>query len=295
MAGPGADRSPFGATTNVVLRFVPSDGAPVAEVDAAIRRSTLRVARDLAFATLGQEPDEVSTFGWPPSPVDDATLGDRAHPAVVAIMQVASEGPLTDTFLGGEPLRSLTPTVTDPRRVLAGDLTNGAYDWPAVRNVTAVYQDSALVRELFGAHGDRLRFAGMILAPGYLDTAAEKQAAAATTARLAREFGADGAICTTFSSGNSHTDTMLTVRACESLGVGTVALVCETNGGLTDHVPEADCLVSTGNEDELVEAWTPSRVIGGDGAARGGRPVPTWAYLAACVQTGDATWTAVPA
>jgi hypothetical protein len=183
----------------------------------------------------------------------------------------------------------------DPCRVLAGHLTNGAYDWPAVRNVTAVYQDSALVRELFGAHGDRLRFAGMILAPGYLDTAAEKQAAAAASARLARELGADGVICTTFSSGNSHTDTMLTVRACESLGIGTVALVCETNGGLTDHVPEADCLVSTGNEDELVEAWTPSRVIGTDGAGRAGEPVPTWAYLAACVQTGDATWTAVPA
>ena len=88
---------------------------------------------------------------------------------------------------------------------------------------------------------------------------------------------------------------MLTVRACEAAGIGTVALVCETNGGLTDHVPEADCLVSTGNEDELVEAWTPSRVIGGDARARSGEPVPTWAYLAACVQTGDSTWTAVPA
>jgi glycine reductase len=296
MAGPGADRSPFGATTNVVLRFVPSDGAAVAEVDAAIRRSTLRVARDLAATTRGQEPDEVATFPWPPDPANDATTQVAGVlPAVVAILQVASEGPLTDTFLAGEPLRSLTPTVMDPRRALAGHLTNGAYDWPAVRNVTAVYQDSALVRELFDAHGDRLRFVGMILAPGYLDTAAEKQEAATASARLARELGADGVICTTFSSGNSHTDTMLTVRACESLGIGTVALVCETNGGLTDHVPEADCLVSTGNEDELVEAWTPSRVIGTDGDARGGQPVPTWAYLAACVQMGDATWTAVPA
>ena len=64
-------------------------------------------------------------------------------------------------------------------------------------------------------------------------------------------------ICTTFSSGNSHTDTMLTVRACEAAGIATTALVCETNGGLTDHVPEADCLVSTGNEDELLEPVDP--------------------------------------
>ena len=289
MAGPGAERSPFGSTANVVIRFVPNDGAPVAEVDAAIRRATMRVARDLAATTLELPPDRVATFGWPPGPVDPGL------PAIVAILQVASEGPLTDTFLDGEALRSLDPTVVDPRRVLDGGLTNGAYDWPAVRNVTAVYQDAALLRELYAANGERLRFAGLILAPGYLDTAAQKQAAAARSAELARELGADGAICTTFSSGNSHTDTMLTVRACETAGIRTAALVCETNGGLTDHVPEADCLVSTGNEDELVEAWAPSRVIGGDGAARLGEPVPTWAYLAACVQTGDARWTAVPA
>jgi hypothetical protein len=74
----------------------------------------------------------------------------------------------------------------------------------------------------------------------------------------------------------------------------TVALVCETNGGLTDHVPEADSLISTGNEDELVAPWTPARVVGTDEPARAGEPVPTWAYLSACSQMGETTWTAVP-
>ena len=301
MAGPGGERSPYGSTLNVVLRFVPRDGAAAEEVDAAIRRSTLRVARDLAATTLAgqQDPLGLETFAWPPRAID------AALPAVAVILQVASEGSLTDTYFAGEPLRDLRPVVIDPRRVLADHLTNGAYDWAAVRNVTAVYQRGALLRQLFAAHGERLRFAGLVLAPGYLDTAAQKQAAASRSAELVHELGADGAICTTFSSGNSHTDTMLTVRACEAAGVRTTALVCETNGGLTDHVPEADCLVSTGNEDELVDAWSPSRVIGlGGGShrddsvrtgARVGEPVPTWAYLAACVQTGDERWTAVPA
>ncbi len=291
MAGPGAARSPFGSTSNVVLRFVLAHGAAVDEVDAAIRRSTLRVARELA-ATTGSDDDHdaLEPFPWAPGPAP-ADL-----PSVALILQVASEGPLTDTFLAGEPLRDLEPMVLDPRRVLAGHLTNGAYDWPAVRNVTAVYQASEMLRQLFAEHGKRLRFAGLILAPGYLDTADHKQAAAARSAQLAVGLGADGVICTTFSSGNSHTDTMLTVRACEAAGVRTAALVCETNGGLTDHVPEADCLVSTGNEDELVEAWSPDRVIGTDaGDARTGAPVPMWAYVAACVQTGDERWTAVPA
>jgi Glycine/sarcosine/betaine reductase component B subunits len=291
MAGPGASRSPFGSTSNVVLRFVPAAGAPVDEVDLAIRRCTLRVARDLAASGLTQEADDVRSLAWPP-PAADADL-----PAVALILQVASEGPLTDTFLDGAALTDLAPTAIDPRRVMAGNLTNGAYDWAAVRNVTSVYQQATLLRELWESHGERLRFVGVVLAPGYLDTAAQKQAAAASSAELVRDLGADGAICTTFSSGNSHTDTMLTIRACEAAGIRTTGLVCETNGGLTDHVPEADCLVSTGNEDELVEAWSPSRVIGDrdDGGARSGEPVPTWAYLAACVQTGDTTWTAVPA
>ena len=287
--GPGADRSAYGSTFNVVVRFVPTVYAPLDLVDAAIRRSTLALARDLAAVTLDGEPDTVATYGWPP------TNGGEDLPTVAAILQVASEGPLVDTFLDGIPLRDLRPTVIDPRRLLDGGLTSGAYDWPAVRNVTAVYQDGVLLRELFAAHGERLRFAGLILAPGYLDTAAQKQASASRSAELATELGAHGVVCTTFSSGNSHTDTMLTIRSCEAAGIRTVALVVETNGGLTDHVPEADCLVSTGNEDELVDAWTPQRVIGSEGAARAGEPVPTWAYLAACVQTGDERWTAVPA
>ena len=183
--------------------------------------------------------------------------------------------------------------MVDPREILGGALTSGAYDWPSVRTATATYQGSALIRALYV--DDRARFAGLILAPGYLDTAEEKQWSAAASARLARELGAAGVICTTFSSGNSHTDTMLTVRECERAGIAAAAIVAETNGGLTDHVPEAISIVSAGNEDELVPAWTPDRVIGAEGPVRAGEPVPTWAYLSATVQTGDGHLQAVPA
>jgi glycine reductase len=288
MDGPAADRSPWGRTTNLVVRCVPAHGVPVAEADAAVRRATLSAARDLAAATLSWAPDTLTT-------IRDLPPEDRDLPAVVAILQVASEGPLTDTFERGRPLRDLRPKAVDPRELFAGALTNGAYDWPCVRNVTAAYQDGALLSELLASHGTRLRLAGLILTPGYLDGADQKREAAEDAAALAAQCGADAAICTTFSSGNSHTDTMLTLKACEAAGIRTVAMVCETNGGLTDHVPEADCLVSTGNEDELAPPWTPARVIGGEDGARVGRPVPMAHYVSACAQTGDARWTAVPA
>ena len=53
--------------------------------------------------------------------------------------------------------------------------------------------------------------------------------------------------------------------------------------------------MSAGNEDELVAAWEPERVIGGDVPVRSGEPVPTWAYLSATVQTGDGWLQGVPA
>jgi glycine reductase complex component B subunit alpha and beta len=289
MAGPGAAMTRWGRTLNVVVRCEPAPGAPLGDVDRAVRRASLRVARELAATTIDMEASRVDTIERPRADVDPDL------PAICAILQVASEGPLTDTFLYGQEVGGIVPTPLDACELLDGALTNGAYDWPAVRNLTASYQDSSLVRSLLAGHGERLRFAGVILALGYLDTAFEKQRSAMLSARLAESLGADGVVCTTFSSGNSHTDTMLTVRACESLGIRTTAIVSETNGGLTDHVAEADSIVSVGNEDQLVDPWTPDRVIGTERPVRAGKPVPTWAYLGACVQTGDMSLTAVPA
>jgi glycine reductase len=201
-----------------------------------------------------------------------------------------------DTFLYGAPMGGLVPTLLDPLEVLDGALVNGTYDWPAVRNATATYQESPLIRELLAADGERLRFAGLIVALGYLNTAEDKQRSALESARLARLIGADAAICTTFSSGNSHTDTMLTVRALERSGIRTCAILAETNGGLTDHVPEADCIVSSGNEDELLDPWTPERVIGAaEGDAMVGERVLLSSYLGANDETGAFDLTAVSA
>ena len=287
MGGPASDRSPWGGSINLVLRCMPAPGGGVPEVDAAIRREAWRVGRALAAVTAEQEPTEVITVG--------GSSGDSSLPNIALVLQVASEGPLVDTFWDEEPLGEFEPRIVSAKDVLSGSLNNGAYDWPGVRNVTAIYQDSAPIRDLSAADGSTLTFAGVILAPGYLDGAIQKRLAARSSASLAADLGVDGVIVTTFSSGNSHTDTMLTVQECERRGIATVALVCETNGGLTDHVPEATSLISTGNEDELVEAWTPERVIGGQECAAVGERIAAVHFVGGLVQTGDARWTAVPA
>jgi glycine reductase len=284
MHGPAAFCTPWAATLNVVLVFRANPAAGLPEVDRAIRLGTLRVARALALAAAEAEPDEHEVIDWP------AVDGDL--PAVCVILQVASEGTMVDTYLYGRALEGIVPTVLDPREVLDGALVNGAFDWAAIRNPTYFYQRSSLLRALLREHGVRLRFAGVVLALAYLSSATDKLRSAQQSATLALGLGADAAVITAFSSGNSHTDVMLAVRACEGAGVRTVALLCETNGGLTDHVAEADALISVGNEDELAPGWAPERVLGGlllraGWAATEGAALPFRSYLGANSQLGD--------
>jgi glycine reductase complex component B subunit alpha and beta len=284
MAGPGADLAYWSSTQNVVLSFSCDPAAPPAEADASLRRATLRVARDLAAAAAGTPPDDVERLDLP------ATPGEL--PRVCVILQVASEGPLVDTFLYGRPVRDLVPTVLDPREVLDGALTAGQYDWAGVRDPTYFWQRSSLIRELLRRHGADLCFCGVILTLAYQPAAFDKERTALLAAKLARQLGAEAAVLTTFQTGNSHTDTVLTCRACERLGIRTVLLLAETNGGLTDHVPEADCIVSVGNEEELVPPWRPERVIGGDRTWTGrpaddAGPVPAVTYFGSLCQMGD--------
>jgi glycine reductase len=167
-----------------------------------------------------------------------------------------------------------------------------------MRNPTLFFQRNALVRSLYREHGKSLRFAGVVLMRGYEQSADDKQRAAEAAAECARELRADGVIITTDAGGNSHTDVMLTCRACERAGIRTTVVLAEetdpesTRPILTDWVPEADSIVSTGNVEELVEAWTPERVLGGDrlldgtpAAAAG--PIPVRNYLGAANQMGQ--------
>jgi hypothetical protein len=297
LAGPGAALTPFPALTNVVLVFEPAAGAGHVALDAAARRVTLAVAELLAEPTLEAEPVAVERYEL--GPVE----GDL--PGVAALIQLSDLGQLYYQYLYGVPVGDARlPRAVDPAELLDGAVTCGEYHWAGLRNPTLFFQRNELVRALYREHGRRLRFAGVVLTRGYEQTAEDKQRAAERAAAAAVALGADGAIVTTDAGGNSHTDTMLTCRACERAGVRTAVIVAEmadphsTNPGLTDWVAEADCLVSAGNAEELVDEWTPERVLGGDvlldgtPAARAGR-VPVRNYLGATNQMGQRALQAV--
>jgi glycine reductase len=296
LGGPGGPLTPFSGMTNVVFSFQAAPGQGNEEIETAARRVALGAAGRLAAPTLDAEPDEIERFELGPA--------DESLPAVVALIQLSDLGPLYYQYVYGVPAGDAgLPRAVDPAEVLDGAITCGEYHWAALRNPTIFFQRNELIRALYRRHGEELRFAGVVLMRGYEQSAEDKERAAELAAGLARELGADAAVITTDGGGNSHTDTMLTCRACERAGVRTAVIVAEmadpdaTNPGLTDWVPEADCIASPGNAEELVPAWTPARVLGGDllldgtPAASAG-PIPVRNYLGATNQMGQLDLTA---
>ena len=290
LAGPGAAFTPFGQETCVVVSFHAPDGARNEEAEARARRETLALAERLARPTLEAEPDDVERF--------ELGLAEDL-PAVAALIQLSDLGPLYYQYVYGTPAGEAgLPRAFDPAEILDGAVTSGEYHWAAMRNPTIFFQRNALIRALYGEHGRRLRFAGVVLMRGYEQSADAKQQAAEAAAARAGELGADGVVITTDAGGNSHTDVMLTCRACEHAGIRTTVILAEETDPesvrpiLTDWVPEADSIVSTGNVEELVPEWRPERVLGGktllDGTpAASAGAIPVRNYLGAANQMGQ--------
>jgi hypothetical protein len=261
------------------------------ESSACARRETLALAERLAEPTLGAEPVGVERF--------ELGVADESLPAVAALIQLSDLGPLYYQFVYGVPAGEAgLPRVVDPAEVLDGAVTCGEYHWAAMRNPTGFFPRNSLVRALYREHGERLRFAGVVLMRGYEQSAEAKQAAAEAAAARARELGADGVVITTDAGGNSHTDVMLTCRACEQAGIRTTVILAEETDPesarpiLTDWVTEADSIVSAGNVEELVAEWRPGRILGGDALLDGrpagaAGPIPVRNYLGATNQMGQ--------
>jgi sarcosine reductase len=290
LAGPGAEFTPFARETCVVLTFHPGEGGNE-DAEATARKTTLRVAEELARPTLEAEPAKVETF--------ELGAADEDLPRVAALIQLSDLGPLYHLYVYGRPAgQAGLPRIVDPAELLDGAVTSGEYHWAAMRNPTICFQRNALVRSLYAEHGKRLHCAGVVLMRGYEQSADDKQQAAEAAAARAQELGADGVVITTDAGGNSHTDVMLTCRACERVGIRTTVILAEetdpesTRPILTDWVPEADSIVSTGNLEELVEEWKPERVLGGDTlldgtAAADTGPIPVRHYVGAANQMGQ--------
>jgi glycine reductase len=265
MAGPTAPSCAFSDTANVVLVCQPAPSVTNADFDAALHRAKLKAAVYLARSTANLTPAELTRYA----------LGgvDPALPRAIYVDLLHQQGLMAQTFLYAKHTQGLEPTLLHPNEMLDGALVNGNYRQPG-RGVTYGHTDNFVVRELYRRHGHDVNFLGVVIGRGWQDTQFLKERQGWMMARLARLLGAQVAIISADvggTGGNNTIDFMQTIKACEQMGVRTVALLQEAGNPdgsdptLVDYVPEADALVSVGG----IGWHTPSapaveRVIGGE-------------------------------
>lgn len=265
MSGPAAPYCAFSDTANVVLVCHPAAGVTNAEFDAALHRAKLKAAVYLAQSTADLTPEV-----WQPYHL--ASVGSDL-PKVVFVNQLHQQGLMAQTFLYGKHTQGLEPTVLHPNEMLDGALVNGNYRQPG-RAITYAHSHNYMVRELYERHGVDVNFLGVVIGRGWQDSQFLKERQGWMMARVARLLGAQVAIVTADiggTGGNNTIDFMQTIKACEQMGIRTVAIMQESGNPdgseptVVDHVPEADALVSVGGIGwHTPEAPAVKRVIGGD-------------------------------
>jgi glycine reductase len=260
LSGPGAPYTPFARTVNVVLELGVREGVPLPEAVASIRRAGLRAAVFLAEATRRLVPDSVETLELGPSA--------PGVPRVAYVMPTMSEGEVHTTFFYGRSVQAL-PVVVHPNEILDGALVSADYWIAGHRSPTYLYQNEPVIRALYRRHGGALNFIAVLLCRCLITSQHDKTRQALQTAKVARMLGVDGAVITMSNGGHAYVDQMLLCQKLEQVGIATVLGVDEYADAdghdfpLVTYVPEADAIVSVGNQEEIVEWPAVERVLGG--------------------------------
>jgi glycine reductase complex component B subunit alpha and beta len=259
MSGPVAPLSPLAATHNLVVEFEPAPDAGWEDVEAALRRTVLKLAVHVADAAIDAQPDAVEELADPSRAAPDG----RARVAVVTNIQ--TQGKFKDVFVYGRSLSGALPTVISPNELDDGAVVSGQYGHPALKNPTIMHQTHPVVAAIRA--NDELWPAAFVLCPEPIEQG-EKELVSAHAARLCASLGVDGAILTKEGGGNADADVSLKMDLLEEEGVAAVGIFAEMAGrdgtGPSLVVPpaKATAMVSAGNYDEVLTLPSCDRAVG---------------------------------
>ena len=263
MWGRGAEASRFSSLIHLVLILEINEGLGELEAHSAIQNAEFEVARKLAETTAGLEPARTVLY--------DLSDGAERRPRVVLIQGCITQAQQPHSGIGyyGMPIRESLPTAIHPNELLDGAVTPNTTRGIGYYPTSWDWQNHPLALGLYREHAaGRLSFAGVILERISYETHQAKEVVAHNAAQLARSLAADAALITWTGSGNAFVEVMLTIRACERLGIKTVLVTYEYGGKdgvdspLLFYAEEASAVVSTGSRDRWIDLAAPEKVVG---------------------------------
>jgi glycine reductase complex component B subunit alpha and beta len=263
MWGAGAEASRFSALSHLVLILRIRAGLGELEAHNAIQNAACETARRVAEITRDMTPARTE--------VHDLNGAATQRPKVVLIQGCITQAqqPHSGVSYYGLPIRESLPTALHPNELLDGAVTMNTTRGIGYYPTTWDWQNHPLLLGLYREHtAGKLGFAGVILERISYETHHAKEVVAHNTAQLAKSLGAEAALLTWLGSGNAFVEMMLTIRACERLGIKSVLVTYEYGGKdgvdspLLFYSPEADAVVSTGSRDRWIELPAAEKIIG---------------------------------
>ena len=262
MWGPGAHLTPFGKTINIVPLFQLVEGVSEIEAHNTIQMIEFKIAHRLAETTLNLKPQKIQAF--------ELFEVDPSLPRVVCIQTILTtwHEPHSGVAYYGLPIRESLSTLLHPNELFDGALTTDNRRGSGVYETTWTWQNHPVLHELFDRHGKELNFLGIIAQRVRFESEFGKRITGLAASQMAKLLGADGAIILRHHvSGNTFTDIMLTVQACEKKGIKTVLMTPEWGGKgsespLVFYVPEATAMVSNGSFERDIKVPVPTKIIG---------------------------------
>ena len=221
MAGPVAERSPYGKMRNVSIAPMPVAGIEEREFENAVKAAGLKTAVYLARGCEDHAVDEVEVYD-----LDIPNLDRKANlPRVACYYQMYTPQfdylAVSDPCFYGTDIRHMTPTILHPNEVLDG----GVVGWNVVKAIdTYSIQNHGVIKELYKHHGKDLNFVGVVGMVANTEPATRVRSACMAANLVKNVLGADGVILVKVTGGMPHIDLAIAGEECEKLGVKTAII-----------------------------------------------------------------------
>jgi len=261
MHGEGSKYSYFSNTVNLVVEMNVIDEMSSETFAKLSKEIVLKTAKLVALAACDQEPTSVQTF--------EKNQNVDGLKKVGYVCYMESLGLFRNVYLYGKDTTDIRPKVVHPNEIIDGALVSGNFEIAAHKNPTYFHQTNPIITELCKRDGKELSFEGVILSTerGVLEI---KESYAKEIALFAQEMNLDGVIISKEGGGHADADLMLCVKELQERGIDTVITLNEIGGPngdlppIVSATPEADAVISNGNNDELITFDSVETVLGGE-------------------------------
>ena len=262
MAGEGSKYSVFSQMINLVMVVsLAKEDITKSQIANDLNKMNLRCAEflgRLAQRISGGIVEEVSTESF----VEGLLNVGYAY-------FIQAQGPLRNVHIYGEDCTKMEPRIMAPEEIIDGALISGNYIIACQKNPTYFHQKNPVIEELLRRHGKELNFKCVILSTegSLLET---KKSNCDKIAHIAKEQGLDGIIVTQEGGGHADVDLMMTIDACQKVGIATVIQTNEIAGAegalpsLVASSEYADAIITNGNNDEVIVLDEMKYSIGGN-------------------------------